>query len=840
MDHHARDIVVGVEQEHAPGDVVETRLRVESVQDVLDPEVGARPPLVLRVHAGGAVDVGDDHGVEPGGAPAVAQGVGALGRLLPVPGRQCLAVDQSRRHARYHTGVSAKQQIERLRRELHEANRAYYVDARPSMTDREFDEKLARLAELEAAHPELDDPASPTRRVGGEPIEGFETVAHSLPMLSIDNTYNEAEVRAWAERVLKALSKDAPNATPKPGPKAKRAKNAQAESLFGDNDGHAPDDAPGVAFVCDPKIDGVALSLRYEQGALVRVLTRGDGVRGDDVTENARTIRAVPLRLEGDPPRVLEIRGEAFIPNAEFERINREREADDLEPFMNPRNACAGTLKQLDPRKVAPRRLGFVAHGLGAVEPADAFVRYSQVLETLPRFGAPVGGSWSLCSSVEEVIAYIERFDRARAELPFMVDGVVVRVDDFAQQRTLGYTSKSPRWCIAYKYPAERKTTKLLRVDFQVGKTGKITPRAVMEPVLIAGTTVRHASLHNFGLIAERDIRTGDTVIVEKAGEIIPQVIGPVLEERPKSARKIKPPESCPICEGPVEIELETGRETARRCVNPECPAQIREKLIWFAGRAQMDIDGLGEKTIDQIREESDIPLGHFADVFRLQNHRDALLALDRMGEKKVDNLLEGVQQAKSRGLARVLGALGVRHVGTATAKLLARKYRDIDHLMQASEPELRPKALTAAERKAHNIDEHALETGLGRETAPIFHAYLHSPAAQRTFKELRSVGVDLTSRDYIGDGERAAAPDSPFAGKKVVLTGTLESFERESLKELLESLGAKVTGSVSAKTDLVIAGESAGSKLDKARALGIEVWDEARLLAGLPQGARP
>lgn len=686
---------------------------------------------------------------------------------------------------------TARKAIQDLRALLDRASRAYYLDNKPFMTDREFDERLAELAALEAAHPEFDDPGSPTRRIGGEPIGSFRTVRHAVPMLSIDNSYSAEDVRAWAARIEKAAG-------------------AEAGPLFGG----------GAAFVCDPKIDGVAVSVRYEKGELVHALTRGDGEKGDDITENARTIRALPLRLSGPGvPDVLEVRGEAFLPNKEFERINAEREAADEEPFMNPRNACAGTLKQLDPRRVAARRLGFVAHGRGEVSPAEWADSHSAFMEKLPALGLPVNAGWRVCRGAEEALAYIAEFDGKRGAMPYAIDGVVVRVDHFELQARLGQTSKSPRWCIAYKYPAERKTTRLTQVDYQVGKTGKITPRAVMEPALLAGTTVRHASLHNFGLIAERDIRVGDLVVVEKAGEIIPQVLGPAPENtRARSSKPVAPPEACPICAGPVEIEEEDGRETARRCVNPECPAQVREKLAWFAGRTQMDIEGLGEKTIDQIRAESGAPLARFADIFLLKNHRDELLALDRMGEKKVDNLLAGAEAAKSRGLARVIGSMGIRHLGASNAKNLARAFPDIRALMGATQDQL------------------SEVEGFGPIRARVVHEYLHSEAGRAAFAALEKVGVDLTSREYAAP----SAQRSAFSGKTIVLTGTLDSFEREALKEVLESLGAKVTGSVSKKTDLVIAGESAGSKLEKARELGVEVWNETALLAALPADRRP
>jgi DNA ligase (NAD+) len=751
---------------------------------------------------------------------------------------------------RYDRGVrDAAKRCRELRDLLRRANRAYYVDARPIMSDAEFDRLLAELAEIERAHPALDDPDSPTHRVGGEPIAGFRQVAHAAPMLSIDNTYDEAGVREWAARVTRLL----------------------AEAGAG---------VP--TFVCDPKIDGVAISLRYERGRLVHGVTRGDGVTGDDVTHAARVIRAIPLVLEvreagegvtaparrgglfeaeedptrggglpGGIPAVLEVRGEVYMPLGEFARINRELEAEGEDALANPRNATAGTLKNLDPGLVARRRLAFVAHGRGEVSAGFAG-SHTEFLERVRALGVPVSGMVSRHADVEGVLGAIRAFDGVRRGLDFQTDGMVVRVDSFAQQEALGTTSKSPRWVTAFKYPPDRTMTRLVDVLHQVGKTGKITPRAVMEPVLLAGTTVRHATLHNYGQVRQKDIRIGDTVEIEKAGEIIPYVVGVVRDRRPRDAREIEAPETCPECGGPVEVEPAGAgamEETARRCVNPECPAQVFEKLVWFCGRKQMDIEGLGEKTIAQIREAKAAPLERFADIFHLKDHRDALLALERMGEKKVDNLLAGVEAAKGRGMARVLAGMGIRHVGDATAKALARRFASVEDLLAAPVWALMPLAVNRMSSKKRlelfGFEDEvtpAYETGLGEDTAPVVHAYLHSAAARRTFEELARAGVDLRSKEYRAEGARAGGGGGggggegafELAGKTVVLTGTLASYEREDLKEVLEGLGTKVTGSVSGKTDVVIAGESAGSKLEKARALGVTVWDEARLLAAL------
>ncbi len=715
--------------------------------------------------------------------------------------------------------------IAELRNLLERANRAYYVDASPVMSDAEFDRLLAELTELEKAHPDLDDPDSPTKRVGGEPIDGFTTITHARPMLSIDNTYTEGDVREWYARVLKGLG-------------------LAEGGLFAGGT---------VACVCDPKIDGLAVSLRYERGRLKHAVTRGDGVKGDDVSHAARVIRALPLVLGARAPEVLEVRGEVYLPLDQFARINAEREEAGEELFMNPRNAAAGTLKNLDPTLIASRRLGFIAHGRG--EASEGFASgYWEFLSRLREMGFPTSPHALQAAGVEEILKAIHGFEAGRHGLNYATDGMVVRVDSFAQQEQLGLTSKSPRWVIAFKYPAERTTTRLLRVEPQVGKTGKITPRAVMEPVVLAGTTVQHATLHNYGRVLKSplnpdapggettDIRIGDTVYVEKAGEIIPQVVGVVIAKRPENAARVVAPAACPVCASVVEVEppeaeAEPTLETARRCINPECPAQIREKLVWFAGRKQMDIDGLGEKTVDQIIASGTIPLRTFADIFRLKDHRAALLSLERMGEKKVDNLLAGIEDAKSRGLAKVLSGMGIRHVGDTTSKLLARRYESLDALMAASVRDLMPNAKLSKDEAARlGVATEApggQETSLGKDTAGIVHAYLHSPAAKKTFAELGAAGVDLKSKDY-RPPTTAGAAKGPFAGKTIVLTGTLTGYEREDLKALLEGLGAKVSGSVSSKTNLLVAGESAGSKLDKARELGVEVWDEAKLIDAL------
>ncbi|MGJ8635588.1 MAG: NAD-dependent DNA ligase LigA [Phycisphaerales bacterium] len=715
--------------------------------------------------------------------------------------------------------------ISELRMLLTRANAAYYQDAAPTMSDSEFDTLLKELADLEAQHPEVHDPNSPTARVGGDPIEGFETLPHSIPMLSIDNTYNEQEIQQWVDRMIRS---------------------SQSSDSENDSDLFTSTPSDPITFTCEPKIDGVALSIRYEQGQFVRALTRGDGEKGDDVSHAARTIQSIPLQitdaLPETNPEIIEIRGEVYIPLSEFIRINEQRVADGDEPFMNPRNACAGTLKSLDPKVIASRKLGFIAHGKGELSDPRFASGHQAFCDQISSMGFDVGDHRTTESDITGILKTIHHIDTIRHDLQYATDGVVIRVDDFTQQHALGTTSKSPRWCIAYKFPAERKSTRLLSVEHQVGKTGKITPRATLEPVVLAGTTVSHATLHNYGMIRTRDLHSGDLVEVEKAGEIIPQVVGVIINKRPNDAMQILPPDHCPACDAPLEIEPieahdDPTKETTRRCMNPECPAQIREKLVWFAGRKQMDIDGLGESTIDLIRT-TEIPLNHFADIFDLHKHREALMELDRMGEKKVDNLIAGIENAKSRGMSKVLAGMGIRHIGSTTSKLLARRFRSIDELRAAPLWELMPNAVnTMSQIKREELTgtkdklEQVYETGLGIDTAPAVYEYLHSAAARDTFTHLHERGVDLTSKDFV---DQDTLIESPFSGKTIVLTGTLTKFTRTELSDQLETLGAKVSGSVSKSTDLLIAGEKAGSKRTKAESLGIEIWDEAKLLETL------
>jgi len=684
--------------------------------------------------------------------------------------------------------------IEELRRQLQRHDHLYYVEARPEVSDAEYDRLMAELIQLEQKHPDLVSEDSPSQRVGGAPIAGFVTLEHARRMYSIDNTYDRDELQAWHQRVVKGLGLD--------------------QDLFGDAD------STDLRYVVEPKIDGVAVSLRYENGSLAVALSRGDGRRGDDITSNVRTIRAIPLKLTGGGthkiPDILEVRGEIYMPDTEFKRINQRRADAGEDRFANPRNATAGTLKQLDSRNVAQRKLMFFAHGRGQVEPDD-FESYNDYLEAIRTWGLPTNPLTQRVNNLDEAWKIVESFEAQRPKLGYGVDGVVIKTDSLEQQEKLGHTSKSPRWCIAYKYAAEQAQTKLLAVDWQVGKSGKLTPRATMEPVFLAGTTVRHASLHNFGELQRKDVRIGDSVVIEKAGEIIPQVVRVIEQERPKNAKPIDPPIQCPKCDGDVEIEVSpnTGQESARYCMNPECPEQLRERLIHFVGRDQMDIDGLGEELVRQLCDAGLVTT--FGDIFDLEKKDDQVLKLERMGRKKADNLYAGVKASKGRGLARVLAGLGIHHVGSRAAGVLAGHYGSMDKLIEADTQDL----------EGFEVD--GQKSGIGPQIASSLHQFLHSDSGRRVIEELRQAGVDLTSPRR--QARSAAAADSPLSGKTIVLTGTLEHFGRKELKEKLEGLGAKVTGSVSAKTDLVIAGQKAGSKLTKAQDLGIETWDETQLI---------
>ena len=657
--------------------------------------------------------------------------------------------------------------IERLRNDIRRHDYLYYVDARPEISDREYDALMARLRELEGASGEPIPPDSPTQRVGGQPLDGFETVAHAVPMLSVDNTYGADELRAFAVRVGKALGDES------------------------------------WEYVVDPKIDGVAVSLRYEGGMLVQALTRGDGKKGDDITLNVRTIRSVPLSLVGGGiPAVLEVRGEIVWPTADFAEYNKRREAERGQAFANPRNAAAGTLKQLDPAKVADRGLVFVAHSLGAG--AGLGETHREVFAKLAGWGIPVSQYADMCANIEAVIAKIDEWDERRRGLPYETDGLVIKVDSLRQRDEIGATSRHPKWCIAYKFAPDQAQSVLVGVDYQVGKLGNITPRANMEPMDLAGTTVRHATLHNWDQIERLGVMVGDTVIVEKAGEIIPQVVGVVTELRPADARPIERPTACPECGG--EVGQDEG-EVAIKCLSPMCEAQLKERLINFCGRDQMDIEGAGRKLIETLVDGGF--LRDFADLYLLKGKTDALAAIPGLGKRSVEKLLAGIEASKSQPLSRLLPALGIRFVGRTAGRLLAGEFGTMDAVKSASQGD-------------PGVD------GIGPAMLGSLKQFFSSDAGAAVIDRLRVAGVNMT------EPKKAAPPSgsASLAGKTVVVTGTLEGMKRKEAEALVAELGGKASGSVTKKTTFVVAGEKAGSKLTKAQSLGVEVIDEAEFLS--------
>lgn len=663
----------------------------------------------------------------------------------------------------------AFQRIEELYHEIETHNYNYHVLDQPKITDQEYDRLMKELIGIEESFPVLKKPNSPSERVGGQPLPHFSKVEHEIPMLSLGNSFSEKDLRDFDRRVRQGL--------------------AEGEV---------------VEYVCELKIDGLAVSLLYEAGRFVRGATRGDGSVGEDITQNLKTIRSIPLRLKEQVD--LEVRGEAYIPKKEFERINKLREEKGEELFANPRNSAAGSLRQLNPKIAAERNLDIFLYGIGQLKGLDV-ESHNEGLIALERIGLKTNKERKIVSSVEEMVEYIQYWTENRALLNYEIDGIVIKVNKFAHQGDLGFTAKSPRWATAYKFPAEESVTILKGIEVSVGRTGAITPTAILEPVLLAGTTVRRASLHNEDLIREKDIRIGDHVIVKKAGDIIPEVVQVLVERRTGEEEPYQMPKHCPECRS-ESVRLEG--ESAIRCINPLCPAQIKEGIIHYVSRTAMNIDGLGEKVVIQLYQQGLIQ--DVADLYHLD--RNELLQLERMGEKSVDNLLEAIQKSKNNSLDKLVFGLGIRLVGAKAAKLLAQNFETMDRLMEASEEELEA------------IDE------IGPKMAQSIVEFFAKPEAQHVVDRLKVAGVNMTYK-----GPKLIKPEeieSPFAGKTVVLTGTLEQLSRNEAKEKLEALGAKVTGSVSKSTDLVIAGESAGSKLDKARELNIEVIDEAELLKRL------
>ena len=666
-----------------------------------------------------------------------------------------------------------------LRQLLNRAGHAYYVLDAPVMEDAVYDRLYRELLELEQNHPDLQRSDSPTQRVGGAPAEGFTSVEHRVGMLSLDNAFNRDDLQAWHERLLKVL--DRPSDTRLP-------------------------------LVGELKIDGNALALSYRNGVLERAATRGDGSRGEEITANVRTISSIPLRLQiENPPEWVEVRGEAFIPDATFAAINAEREQRGEALFANPRNACAGTLRQLDPKVVAARRLDFFAYTLhlpGDAQPPGQWA----ALEWLNRAGFRVNPNRERCEDLAAIQRFCDHWEQGRHDLPYATDGVVVKLDDLQLQDEAGFTQKAPRWAIALKYPAEEAPTRLLRVGAQVGRTGAITPVAEFEAVALAGTSVSRATLHNADRIAELDLHLGDTIVVRKAGEIIPEVVRVLPELRPSDATPVQLPQHCPECGSNLVRE---GDEAATRCVNSSCPAILRGGLRHWVSKGALDVDGLGSKLIEQLVDRGLV--GSLADLYRLDA---ALLAsLDRMGDKSATNLVEALEASKQQPWHRQLYGLGIRHIGEVNAKALAAAFFSIDSLAAA--------ALEAPEQIA---ELH----GIGPEISASLGQWLRTPANQQLLQDLRSVGLSLeaSASEQQAASQAGADADGVLRGKTLVLTGTLPNLSRSEAKALIEAAGGKVSGSVSKKTDYLVAGEAAGSKLTKAESLGVTVLSEADLTA--------
>lgn len=661
---------------------------------------------------------------------------------------------------------SAEKRVQELHELLNQYNYEYHVLDNPSVPDAEYDRLMRELIELEEQFPELKTADSPSQRVGGAVLEAFEKVEHRVPMLSLANAFNEQDLRDFDRRVRQAV---------------------------GD-----------VEYVVELKIDGLAVSLRYENGLFVQGSTRGDGVTGEDITENLKTIRSIPLRLKKNLS--MEVRGEAYMPKASFEQLNKERMEKGEVPFANPRNAAAGSLRQLDPKIAAKRNLDIFVYSIAELGETGV-TSHSEGLDLLDQLGFKTNHERKKCRNIDEVIQMLDQLLAKRPHLPYDIDGVVIKVDNLRQQEILGATAKSPRWAIAYKFPAEEVLTKLLDIELTVGRTGVITPTAILEPVKVAGTTVKRASLHNEDLIREKDIKLGDFVVVKKAGDIIPEIVNVLVDKRTGEEKDFQMPSHCPEC-GSELVRLEG--EVALRCINPKCPAQIREGLIHFVSRNAMNIDGLGERVITQLFTEGLVE--DVADLYKLT--KEQLLQLERMGEKSTENLLKAIERSKDNSLERLLFGLGIRYVGEKAAKILSQHFETMERLQRATKEELMA------------VPE------IGEKMADSIATYFEQPEVKELIKELETFGVNMTYK-----GPKRADPeesDSYFAGKTIVLTGKLTEMSRNEAKELIEARGGKVTGSVSKKTDLVIAGEDAGSKLEKAQQLNIEIWDESRFLEKL------
>jgi DNA ligase (NAD+) len=674
-----------------------------------------------------------------------------------------------------------RQRVEELRQLLQQASYAYYVLDNPIMEDAVYDQLYREVQQLETHYPELITPDSPTQRVGEKPATQFPSVRHKIPLYSLENAFNIEELKVWQERWWRHAPYEE---------QGKQGENSLLTPLY----------------VCELKIDGSALALSYENGVLVRGATRGDGITGEDITQNVRTIRSIPLRLNlENPPPSVEVRGEAFLPLDVFQKINQERSQAGEPPFANPRNAAAGTLRQLDPRIVDRRRLDFFAYTLHIPGMDDTSISRTQweALELLQKMGFRVNPNRKLCESLPEVAEYYEHWDTERLNLPYMTDGVVVKINSFALQEQLGFTQKFPRWAVALKYPAEEAPTRVENISVNVGRTGALTPLAEMRPVQLAGTTVSRATLHNSDRVAQLDIRVGDTVIVRKAGEIIPEVLRVIPELRPAEAKQFQMPTHCPVCNQPV---VRPAGEAVTRCVNASCPAILRGAIEHWVSRDALDINGMGEKLVRQLVDRG---LVHsVADLYDLTSER--LETLERMGKKSAQKLVRAIAQSKTKPWSRVLYGLGIRHVGSVNAQLLTEQFPTVEKLAEAE-----PDAIASV-------------YGIGSEIAQSVYQWFRIPANQTLISRLKAAGLQL-----VAEVETNPTPVSkqPFSGKTLVITGTLPTLKRDEAKALIQKAGGKVTDSVSKKTDYLVVGEEAGSKLEKAEALGIPRLSEAQLL---------
>jgi DNA ligase (NAD+) len=661
----------------------------------------------------------------------------------------------------------AAERVDELRKLLDHHNYRYYVLDDPEVSDAEYDRLMRELQALEAEFPELVTPDSPTQRVGAAPVSDLEEVVHATPMLSLDNAFTEDDLLAFDRRVRERL-----------------------------------DDIAEVEYAAEPKLDGLAVSFRYEHGRLVLAATRGDGTRGENVTHNVRTIKAVPLQLRGKAPELLEVRGEVFMPIAGFKAMNARALERGERTFVNPRNAAAGSLRQLDPRLAAQRPFDVFFYGVGETKGWTLPGRHSEALEQLREWGLKISPLVEVVTGAQGCLDYYRRIGAQRATLPYEIDGVVYKVNRYAQQRELGFVARAPRWAIAHKFPAHEENTVVRDVEFQVGRTGALTPVARLEPVFVGGVTVSNATLHNMDEVRRKDIRIGDTVVIRRAGDVIPEVVKVILERRPADAREVQLPAHCPVCGS--DVEREEGEAIARCTGGLFCSAQRKESLRHFASRRAMDIDGLGTKIIDQLVEHDWVKSA--ADLYALSVEK--LAGLERMGEKSAANLVQALERSKQTTLARFLYALGIRDVGEATAAALADHFGTLEALLAAGEAQIQE------------------VPDVGPVVAAHVHHFFQQAHNREVIEQLRKHGVQWPTIT-----PRKASAAGPFAGKTFVLTGTLESMTRDQASERIVALGGKVSGSVSKKTSFVVAGSEAGSKLKKAQELGVEVLDEAAFL---------